>query len=237
MPRTINDLSTEVLRQLLRHAKVNSSRERDATFLNTLTVCRLWYEIGHELLWTDVSLTGAQLVKFTRCPHPSSAIMRSLTIKAPVYPHEKADLVGHYETAIVYPPFTPPDICKALEVLPVNLRIMEKLESFSLVVPYAHGRKLNTEIHPLRFLGILLALPKSLRHLELDTNRLEGLRTEEAVHLCPRLSRLMGSLRNLRLRLRSVCKDIFASDAVELPFNVAPRRQAASYVTRMPTDV
>ena len=87
MARNINDFPAELVRLVLGRVKSESRINRDGNFLNTLTTCRLWNQIGEELLYTDISLNKSELIKFCDASITALSWTKSLsiTITPPMY--------------------------------------------------------------------------------------------------------------------------------------------------------
>ncbi|KAL8671885.1 MAG: hypothetical protein Q9168_003622 [Polycauliona sp. 1 TL-2023] len=90
---------------------------------------------------------------------------------------------------------------------------MEKLSTFSITVDAESGEALKHGFwFHLRHLDVLLkALPASLIHLELDLAFRDIPGDGGPMHLCPTIRLLLPHLKDLRLRLRTVCEALFAS--------------------------
>lgn len=237
----MNDFLSELLDLVHRQVKRDAHDDRSPAFLNAILTCRQWYEIGKAILWTDVSLRGSRLIKFTKSPGTTSGHhIRSLSIKVPAYGRYWPDPKSMYndQDAVISSPLSSSQVYESLYVLPNALKCMINLESFSFMLP-----ELDTseeEVLVRRCLqdlqGILLALPTSLRHFEFDTNCLEdkfnhtdfyeeaandGLeesRTDQEVpHLCPVLAKIMHNVDNMRLRIGALCHEVFPTSTYVRP--------------------
>jgi hypothetical protein len=74
MARHINQLPSEVLRSILLAVKENSGAAHDGSFIDALTVCSLWREIGEQILYTDVSLSTEPLHPVRKSSGPVSSV-------------------------------------------------------------------------------------------------------------------------------------------------------------------
>ena len=218
VPRIINDFPQELLRLVLDQVKQNSLIDGDGNFLNALTTCRLWYRIGEELLWTDVSLDDCQLEKFVRTSHTGVVWTRSLTIKlSPLYyVHRRPACYWVAEKSAMLATFRSLIAWKALRVLPQIINTMGRLESFSFAVSAYYKVGAMDDFFLVRddLQTILKSLPNSVGHLELDTfcyDR-EGGSDPEKGHLCHTLREMIPRLLNLRLRLASLCPKLIPSN-------------------------
>lgn len=228
MPLSINDLPPETLRLVLSEVKSDAYKDRSAAFLNALTTCRLWSQIGIELLWTDISLTGYQLVKFTNTSHANSSLIRSLSIRYPLECNE--DLRRYSPYTVICDPaprrekrYTMCQASHALTLLSTNLKTMDNLESFSFVLNHYKGMICDYDFPFTRgeISTILMALPSSVRHLELDTKCSEAEDGHSAPRdLCSVVRGLMNRLCTLRLRMGHLCPNLFACPSPESMDNV-----------------
>ncbi|KAJ9602177.1 hypothetical protein H2200_013297 [Cladophialophora chaetospira] len=242
MPRTINDFPPEVLQLVLRQVKIDAHSDRSAAFLNALLTCRQWLQISEPILWTDIALRGGQLIKFVRGPATSALLVRSLSIKVPAHYDWDVNTKSMFydEDAVIPIPWRWLHFNDALKLLPKTLERMENLESFSFVLPELDlpGDEVWVRPELKELKEILIALPASLRHLEFDTHCLEDRDwdtqddsddddmedsddeseagtdepEQERTHLCPILAEKIGCISNVRLRLGSLCHDLFNSE-------------------------
>ncbi|KAJ9610772.1 hypothetical protein H2200_005549 [Cladophialophora chaetospira] len=214
MPRTIQDLPPEVLRLVLTDVRTWARRDRSKAFLNAITTCRLWSDIGVSLLWTDVSLSGSQLFKFTKTgiPQTHAQRVRSLSIKVPTYESWQNHVSSSwYDAAATIPqPFTHKDVWTALRLLPEKLGLMTNMSCFSFVVPSLFDEDGSCCVQRQDIVSIIRSLPSSVRHLELDTNCLELIFQVSTPDLCDVIRELMKTLSNLRLRTGHLCPALFS---------------------------
>ena len=216
MSRTIPYLPPEVLRLVLSEVRTSARRDRSQAFLNAITTCRLWSDIGVDLLWTDVSLSGTQFFKFARTiiPQSHSQRIRSLSIKVPTYSESWMDACSAYydRTAIVPHPHTGADVWIALAILSEKVGLMTSLSCFSFVVPSLFNGSTSYRIDRSDILPILQSLPSSVRHLELDSNDLKASVTYPTLglNLCAVIRERMGGLSNLRLGANHFCPTLFS---------------------------
>ena len=144
-------------------AQVKSDKRGDGAFLNIMLTCRLWCHIFTQLLWTDISSIRCKLASFHTFPIRHLPIVRSLSIKVPIYDTMNADTtaLSYHENAVGRIPVRPEDIEGALELLPKSLKLMENLDSFSLVIPclYAIPARFAPKIKRGYLLEILQVLP------------------------------------------------------------------------------
>ncbi|KAJ9613486.1 hypothetical protein H2200_003428 [Cladophialophora chaetospira] len=203
--RTINDFSTELLRLVLYEVKRDSLATKDGTIVNVLSVCKLWSQFGASLLYTDIRLSGKQLVKFARQSHLSSGLTRSFTIVLSSSDwtsgtsERSANSVAHREDEIR-------KIWMAVYFSPQILGPMKNLQSFSLVVlPQLSDRYRGLPYLPLY--ELVRSLPASIHHLELDVGDF-FYQTSDQLHICPLLKKLLRRLMHVRIRLPNVCEDI-----------------------------
>ena len=61
---TIENLPEEVLLRILRQLRSNARPPGMNHFVAALAVCDRWYNIGGEILYTDLALTAYQITKF-----------------------------------------------------------------------------------------------------------------------------------------------------------------------------
>ena len=209
---SINVLPTEVLFLVLRKLLTLES----ASFVTSLTVCRLWHEIGTDYLYTDISLTGRQIHRFDRAVAQQLRFARSLTLSLdPHCYHDDDTTLEETDTASVYLPFLRTRVLwHDLDLLASKVQLMTKLEAFSLRVCGNHLAE-PTEGFFLRRADIAMLigiLPPSLRILELDAfNHDRDSASWTDTHLCRTLATMLPKLSHLRLRLSRVCKDIFSA--------------------------
>ncbi|KAL8990561.1 MAG: hypothetical protein Q9169_008092 [Polycauliona sp. 2 TL-2023] len=90
---------------------------------------------------------------------------------------------------------------------------LEMLSTFSITVSAQPGEALNRGFWlDLRYLDVLLkALPASLTSLELDLAFSDIPGDGEPTHLCPTIRLLLPQLKDLRLRLKTVCQELLAN--------------------------
>ena len=214
MPPTIHEFPAEVLRLVLKNVQTDARRDRSGAFLHATTTCRRWSQVCVSLLWTDINLAGIQLFRFTSCniAQSNAQLVRSLTIKVPVYTYTNpTSSAEHDEPAVLPCSYTKQDIEDALGSLAQKLGVMAYLECFSIVVPVVRNGVKLTSVDRRSLLAILQAVPSSVRHLELETNNLSHLDSDESARdLCPVLRELMARLSNLRLRVGHLCPNLFA---------------------------
>lgn len=229
MARTINDFPAELLQLVLQKLKSEARIHRDDSFVNTLTTCRLWHQIGEEVLWTDINIISSQLASF--CASTSSATTFTRTLSITIFPYraeeervlhpdddwssiESEDLRGKNNDHVA----ESAGVCRNLQDLSLKVQVMQRLESFSIRVQNktdwpTHGFHLRS-----RELRTLLdALPTSVRHFELDDNCcwVEPSNwgpVPEEDHLCLSLKKLLPQLHNVRLRRGRVCEAMLAQE-------------------------
>ncbi|KIW34760.1 uncharacterized protein PV07_01518 [Cladophialophora immunda] len=210
MKRTINDFPTELVRLVLTRIKLDSMADLDGSLFNTLTVCRLWHEIGEELLWTDICLNNSRLAKFCKSSCKASRATKSLSVQLFI----NEDMFALTTNSIYSVSSFSSEGFKLmgqLEQLSLKIREMRHLESFSMLFSkYSYLGRARVPLGGLR--SILDALPNSVRNLEIDDEANgfhAGLLDHPQDHLCISLQKIMPQLRNLRLKLAEVCGDVF----------------------------
>ncbi|EXJ75052.1 uncharacterized protein A1O5_01748 [Cladophialophora psammophila CBS 110553] len=222
-----DNFPAELVRKVLLHVKTDLDVSRPQPFLlKTFTVCRLWRDIGYELLYTDISLTRAQIAKFVESSSAGQAFTRSLSIRISYteWPYRNPDRLLDVCSAA--------SLKKVIQPIPQIVQAMVRLESFSLVASArARVRLPLCKAVESTIPEILQALPKSLKHLELDAGDADFQQClPPLVHpcFCRSLRERMPSLSNLRLRVSRLCGELFNTSPVEFPedTNVRPRNDA-----------
>lgn len=225
MSLNINNFPAEVVRLILAKVKSVSRDRRDTTFLDALITCRLWHHIGEELLWTDISLSNFNLIRFCASSSTAFSLTRSLSIK--IFPPRHGPLSAYWDKGTWRRPEYDEQVYRVLSserdviwrhlrLLASKIREMPQLESFSIRVCSGLQRfktasfyLRGSEVRPL-----LDALGPSVRSVELDDHcymTVEKLvqSHHESQHMCLSLKRLMPQLQNLRLRISPVCEQMF----------------------------
>ncbi|KAI1628111.1 hypothetical protein EDD37DRAFT_647762 [Exophiala viscosa] len=219
--RNVNGLPRELLFHILRQLRQSSRADHDGSFLNALTTCSVWHDIGKEIIWTDICITNTSLAKFSSSESVNLGLTRSLTLSF------------HTRLPIPNPPFVPASIREIylprdrqaqemtlqtlalwehLDKIPAVMERMKALESFSLVVSSPEGGSPGFYINHYHIVALLRALPASVQHLELDTEGFWDCKESHAEnhHVCPAVRQLIPRLRSLRLRMRWLCEELLS---------------------------
>ncbi|KAJ9613485.1 hypothetical protein H2200_003427 [Cladophialophora chaetospira] len=216
MPRTINDFPVELLRLVLRQIKLDSLVDRGTTLVKTFGVCRLWYKIAVPYLYADLSFRRQQLRRFLATTHSHMHLVRSLTLDV----SNLDPVTGR----------NPQSILLVLESVSALLGQMENFECFSVSDRYMVGAW-HTEESNSVMRNMMDQLPSSVRHLELDLGIALWFNTcelEDSPHVCPALRPKINSLHNLRLRLPTLCNDLFRPGLEETDANIRPGSDVAA---------
>ncbi|KAK4937646.1 hypothetical protein LTR10_021792 [Elasticomyces elasticus] len=226
----INELPRELLVHILQQLRQSSHASRDGSFLNALTTCSLWHDIGREITWTDICITNTSLPKFSNSKGSDLELTRSLTLSF----HTRTPMPNHAFAAIQAREIPLPrvhevqtmmpqtlELWKHLDKLPAMVEKMKALESFSLVISSPEGGLPGFYINHHQIRALLDAMPATVRHLELDTEGFWDCKESYAEnhHVCPAIRRLSPRLKSLRLRMRWLCESLvpvstFTSDQV-----------------------
>lgn len=222
MPRTIDALPPEILRLIFLQVKRKAYKDRDGSFFNIILTCKRWSEIAIDVLWIDVSLWGWQLAKFTRSRSVNFDRIKSLTIKLPLCrsPNPKIRILDTDRDA-----FLPgsklenvDEFGEDIGLLPGKIESMNNLESFSLTMLDSDGGRAIYAINITSLARILLALPQSVEHLELDTNGWDKVYWQDGLacpHLCPILRNMVGYMKTMRIRLSTICHELLDFTQIE----------------------
>ncbi|KIW33861.1 uncharacterized protein PV07_00677 [Cladophialophora immunda] len=209
----------ELLRLVLHHLKVDLYANSSNALLKTLRVCRLWRDMGYQVLYTDISMTAFQLATFAKSSPIGQTLTRTLSITIPCndpvrstpYPND-FDIPD--SIALKYTEY----MQKAIRSIPRIVQGMLRLESFSVVVPTRPPKNWTLSKAVQRAIPeILQALPDSLKHLEIDAVGSSSFRRcmPFTPHYCPFLRERMSSLSNLRLRVPALCRGLFRRSHLE----------------------
>ncbi|KIX99018.1 uncharacterized protein Z520_05479 [Fonsecaea multimorphosa CBS 102226] len=79
MPESIKDLPSDVFQEMLNRMSY-SPIASDRAVINCLLTCSLWRLIGESILYSNVSLIDAQLVKFCKWPNHATKWTKTVTI-------------------------------------------------------------------------------------------------------------------------------------------------------------
>lgn len=216
--RTINDFAPELLQLVLHRVKQDSLAAKDGTIVtivDALLVCKLWNKIATPLLYTDICLTGRQLVKYVRQSHPSSELTRSLTIVLSPIDWAEHPWVCNNGLREYGQPRNKREIWMSFYFAAHIFYPMKNLQSFSLtVLPDMVDHRNSLSDLPLY--EVIRSLPASVRNLELEMGEfMSCTEVHEEPHLCPLLRKLLQRLTSVRLRLPKICEDIFKFSEVE----------------------
>jgi hypothetical protein len=219
MAVSINTISPEILASILRCLLRNPENERPLrSLVSSLCACRRWYEIGLQILWTDVVLNSTSVTKFTReCTSANASLVRSLTLKfIPAGNFEAAldlsdDSIEVEPTQTHWQPFS--DFSR---VLPC----MQKLKTLSIITPPTHPDQaldlsddLDLDLDVIR--KLLRYLPESGEKFELDTLGNDVWNIVEN-HLCPLLNTALRHLKHVKVVGCAFCPTLFGTTATGL---------------------
>ena len=211
MVANINELPLELRRHIFHILKLNTPPDGFRSFLNALLACRVWHDTGKVLLYTDVALDPPQLVRFARSFPSGQRLTRTLTIYIAPINHRKQRLLA-LDDFRMSADFQEKDVKTAIRELPMILHGMTKLESFSLIVPPGRLMQFGVTTTMEQILPALLCMmPDTVKHLEIDAAGFMDMRHHHSqfAHLCHVLGRRLPTLRNLRLRGRKLCSELF----------------------------
>lgn len=208
----LKPIPSELIGLVLGQLRNDKDKAAGKAFTNALLVCSQWRDIGLELLWKDVVLESRErMSKFVqlRSIHPMSNIFDSGLIISPYirriksltvsYSPEQFPTGGHYEKR---------DVRDFLDNFSTMLRSMKMLNVFSF-----HTRKPSKQyydefnIYHSALEPLVSNLPRSLRHLELDTKGCDvsDYSFKGGHNLCSAIGEKMPQLNSLRLRLSHIC--------------------------------
>ncbi len=232
----INDkLSNELLLIILRcvcNASISSG------FIDCLTVCRRWKELGVSLLWTDIVLTNATIGKFVEkiaeagsSRHPVQSLTLQLNAIWPArsewgLSHEGGSWLKSFESRNPRTAALEKHLRRLAELMKEGL---QPLNNFSLHIerdPIGgrsdyHNEAVGAWI-PSSVIGdFVRALPPTCRSLELDTGGVDNHRGGPE-HLCCTVRAIMPQLHHLRLRLRRFCPSLVNPNYVGAAPDPAP---------------
>jgi hypothetical protein len=85
MAAPCDQLAPELLSRILRHVRLELNLNQTNDFINCLTVCSKWHEVGQKLLWTDMYLDDNRIAHFEQsnsASHISTLCSQSLLTPA-----------------------------------------------------------------------------------------------------------------------------------------------------------
>ncbi|KIW92172.1 uncharacterized protein Z519_07156 [Cladophialophora bantiana CBS 173.52] len=126
MPRTIMDLPLELLQDALKSI-FHFPPDIDGTLLNCMSTCSLWRHIGESTLYSNVTLTGPQLVKFCESPNDAAKWTKSLIVH--IQP-------AYYKHEVVLSDNKMQELRSTMRRLSMMLRFMSNLQTFSFRVSH-----------------------------------------------------------------------------------------------------
>jgi F-box-like len=211
----IGRLSNELLSSILLQFKLGSSAP---SLLPCLLCCKAWYSVALPLLYHDVRLTNPNLEPFLKYFSVSaSSLVRSLTLYLDdIQPELQADAPHPY--AFVE---DEDDMQRSgsqgskrlwghLRDVATKVAKMVGLVTFSLYTSHK-PRNVGFWLPRPTIAAIVEALPESCVNLEIDT-RGRDTSPSGSVHLCAAVRATLPRLRNLRLRLDTMCPAMFGDD-------------------------
>lgn len=218
-PSPFDKLPNELLSTILLHVKINSSA---SCFLSCLLCCKAWHSIALPLLYHDVLVVKSNLEAFVKHFNLSyGSFARSLTISMePIQPEMQPDGEDSFEflkdetymsvhgsqgSNRLWASFR--DICE-------KVASMTRLRTFSFHLSPRPSYRLEfsgCRWVPRPILALIIeALPDTCVNLEIDTFGLDCHEPGSA-HLCEAIRGTLPHLRNLRLRLNTLCPAVFGT--------------------------
>lgn len=213
MAINVETLADEILLSILQAIRNVSTA---SALLPSLLTCRRWYKVGTTILYQDIVLENKTIRKSIEPLRKYSNRVRAVSIKLypievemytpkgqpnrlPVGDVKKLRLEGSLETQTLW---------KDLEEVAVAISEMESLSTLSVKVDAEPGEAFRPGfwLHLRSFDILLKSLPASLIHLEVDLAFRDTPGNGGPMHLCPTIRLLLPQLKELRLRLRTVCK-------------------------------
>lgn len=184
-------MSLDVVVVLLQHL-FNTDKP---TFLTCLRTCSSWYDIGIQQLWRDIvvdmynedSLRTQGLSKLFRRGCDKLVRTQSLRINYST---------GYWEAVLLNRIFAKLPTLSALTVVSLE----------SCIDIFGRGRNYDATF---MWTDFLTALPKTVKHLELNEFCLHTDDVEGEVHICDILASLLPQLQSLRIGKTSVCPRLF----------------------------
>ncbi|OAG42447.1 hypothetical protein AYO21_03323 [Fonsecaea monophora] len=206
-----HSLPAELMRQVFLCLKVDHCSNPSSTLPQTLGVCKLWRQIGWEVLYSDISVTEFKLAKLAESSPSARMLTRTLSINISCNDLKYANPCHEALNVASIDLRLNEDAWTAIHTIPRIVRDMVQLESFSLVIPtYPPQNKTRCRAVHSAIPYILKALPNSVKHLEIDTiDACFQYCPPLQPHFCPLLRERMPSLSNLRLRLPRLCGQLF----------------------------
>lgn len=193
----LESLPSEILHEIL--SDVGSDKLRKTETCG-LTVCKRWHRIAEPVLFEKLELSASQFMNLTRWPERSmKKYTKELTITVKGLESENkhwVDLLTRHLDRLgdILPTFS--------RLRSFNLRVQSHLDLADPLVPPPDFLRTWT---PLSLVNSLST--SRIRHLEIDTC---GSELQSTDHLCPILATEMPALVSLRLRMRTICPEIFS---------------------------
>ncbi|KAH9866257.1 hypothetical protein J1614_008823 [Plenodomus biglobosus] len=230
----INDLPEELLELILEDVK---ETEHPTLFWNSLRTCQKWHRIGLGLyrgLGFATTVVIESDIRRNEVQYDNGDLMAllemSLTLETPskLYMSLLKSLTIHIQHRRNTSLFTLPRNTNMMSSLETVLLQTNRLSTFSL--SFSDGwdfPNLDVPAIPQSWLArIVEILPESVINLEIDSAGTDvppdpDIQVDQRDHICYQISKMLGRLRHLRLRMGHVCNTMLGDGFASPNYNLA----------------